>query len=354
MCAGIVTAPLVAISLDKPELSMPLALAAVTLGINGLASFSLIMCLKSGGAKKLSIIDFGLGLFQTTICIGLALWLRNVWAIVGAMIAQSLLRTALSYLLFSGSSHRIARDSAINREFISFSKIVLASSFVSLLISQSDKLFLARFLSLREYGLYAIALSLISLPTGFAMSYVTRIVYPEYTRIWQANPDALPAMYYTVRQRTSLLFALVTGSFIGGASLLVAIFYDPRYRGTALFASLLGISAALRLPTLAAAEVMTAIGKVSVTLRANIVRALWLAVTGSIGFYCYGSTGIICAVGLIEVPALIYSWTELRRVRILNMRHEMGYLAVVAAGVLLGFAVSRAGLFVLNGVFRSE
>jgi lipopolysaccharide exporter len=348
MGAGIVSSPLVAMVLHKPELSMPLALASVTLGINGLASFSLIIALKSGGARKLSLFDLGLTIFQTTLCIGLAVWLRNIWALVAAMIAQSLLRTALSYAMFSGSSHRFARNRETYREFFSFSRIVLATSFVTLLISQSDKLFLARFLSLQQYGLYAIAINLVSVPTGFVGTYISRIVYPLYTRTWNNDPKALAGIYYKVRQRTSLLFALGSGALVGGAPLLVAIIYDARYRGAALFVSLLGISAALRLPTFAAAEVMTAIGKISVTLRANIVRVLWLAIAGPFGFYLDGGTGVICVVGLIEVPALFYSWIELRKVGVLDMRYEIGYLGTFLAGGLAAYAVSLAGLCLLG------
>lgn len=344
---GIISAPLVAMALQKPELSMPLALASLTLGINGLASFSLIIALKSGGAKKLSILDFALTVFQTALCIGLAVWLRNVWAIVAAMIAQSLLRTVLSYAIFSGSSHRFARNRETNREFFFFSKIVLVTSFVTLLISQSDKLFLARFLTLQQYGLYAIALNMVSLPIGFVGTYISRIVYPLYTKTWNSDSKALANVFYTVRQRTSLIFALGSGALVGGAPLLVAILYDARYRGAALYVSLLAVSAALRLPTFAAAEVMTAIGKVGVTLQANIVRVFWLAIAGPIGFYLDGSTGIICVVGFLEVPALVYSWIALRKVGFLDMRYEIGYLGALLAGVVIAYAVSRMGLYIL-------
>ena len=347
MIAGIVSAPLVALVLQKPDLAMPLALASMTLGINGLASFSLIMSLKSGGSKKLSLIDLALSVFQTAVGIILAVWLRNIWAIVAAMISQSLLRTVLSYAIFPGSSHRLARNAETNREFFSFSKIVLATSFVTLLISQSDKLFLARFLSLQQFGLYSIALNLVSLPSGFVGTYISRIVYPQYTRAWHTDPKALAKIYYSVRQRTSILFALGAGALIGGAPLLVAVIYDPRYGGTALFVSLLGVSAALRLPTFAAAEVMTAIGKVSVTLQTNIVRVLWLATAGPLGFYLAGGTGIICAVGLIELPALFYSWRALRQAGILDMRYEVGYLGALLMGCGIAYAGSRFGLFLL-------
>ena len=169
---GILAAPLVAAALQKPELALPLAVASVTLAINGLASFSLITTLRTGGAAKLTLLDFALNALQTVLCIALAVWLRNVWAVVAAMIVYSALRTLCSYLLFPDAGHRFTRDRHVYAQFLAWSKIVLASSFLTLVITQSDKLVLARLLSLQQYGLYAIALNIVSVPVGFVGTYV--------------------------------------------------------------------------------------------------------------------------------------------------------------------------------------
>jgi lipopolysaccharide exporter len=344
---GILGAPLVASALQKPELALPLAVASVTLAINGLASFSLIITLKTGGAAKLTLLDFALNAVQTVLCIVLAVWLRNVWAIVAAMIVYSLLRTLLSYVLFADSTQRFARDRHIYAEFLAFSRIVWASSSLTLLITQSDKVVLARLLTLQQFGLYAIALNIVSVPVVFVGSYVGRIVYPIYSRAWNSDARSIGSVYYAARQRVSLLFALGAGALIGGAQLLVSILYDARYRSAWLYVSLLAISAALRLQTLAGTEVMTASGRVSATLRANLVRVAWLCVAGPIGFYLDGATGVICAVGLLEVPALIYTWLILREAHILDMRQELRYLATVTTGAASAYLISRACLYAL-------
>jgi lipopolysaccharide exporter len=112
--------------------------------------------------------------------------------------------------------------------------------------------------------------------------------------------------------------------------------------------SLLAISAALRLQTLAATEAMTASGRVRETLRTNLVRIAWLAVAIPIGLYVGGGPGVICAVGLLEVPVLIYTWFILRDAHMLDMREEVRYLAAVTAGVAAAYLVSRVGLYALG------
>jgi lipopolysaccharide exporter len=346
--AGCSLAPVIAWVLQKPELLLPLAFASLTLAINGFASFSLIVALRLGNSKKLSILELMLSVFQTVLCICLAIYMRNIWAFIVTMIAQSVLRTVLSYTLFDNSSHQLTRDRTIYREFFAFSKVVLSSSLLTLLISQSDKLFLAKIFSLREFGLYAVAMNLVSVPIGFVGAYVSRIVFPQYTKTWLTDPGSINNIYYSALRRTAHLYALGVGGLIGGAPLLVSILYDKRYSDSALFLSLLAISAALRLPTFAAAEMMTAIGRIRVTLYLNILRVIWLLIAAPLGYWAYGAVGVIFVVGLLEVPALVGSWVWLRKVGILNVRYEMVYLVFLCGGAVLGMAASRLGFHLLG------
>jgi O-antigen/teichoic acid export membrane protein len=346
--AGSILAPVAAWALQKPELLMPLVFASWTLAINGFASFSLIISLRLGQSKKLSILDLVLGIFQTGLCISLAVFMRNVWAFIVSMLAQSLLRTILSYTLFSESSRRFANDRAVRREFWAFSKVVLSSSLLTLLLSQSDKIFLAKVFTLKEFGLYTIAVNLTSVPIGFVGNYVSRIVFPQYAKTWLTDRNAISGIYYAAVRRTAALYALGTGCLIGGAPLLVSILYDKRYRDSGFYLSVLAISAALRLPTFTAAEMMTAIGHIKVTLHFNILRVIWLVVAAPIGYWADGPIGVIVVVGLLELPALAYSWVWLRKVGILNMGSEMLYLSIVCGGAALGIAASRLGLYVFG------
>lgn len=334
--AAILLAPLLSMLLDKPALTAPLIVASTTFAIGGFTSFSLIVALRAGAARKLSVLDFALTAFQSAVGIALAELFRNVWAIVSAMIVQSGARLVLSYTMFADAPHRFARDRSIRRDFYTFSRVVLLSSFLNLLVLQSDKLFLARFLGLAQFGMYSIALNLVSLPSSFANAYVARVIYPLYSRQWNADASRIASVYYSARQRVSVLFGLGTGTLIGSAPVLVSFLYDLRYRGAGVYVSLLAIGAGLRLPTYAAAEVMTAIGNIAVTLRANAIRVCWLATAGPLGFLIDGGTGVIGAVGLLELPILVYSWLVLRSAQILRMRYEIAYLMVMLVGFLFG------------------
>ena len=332
--------PLVAWALGKPLLALPLAVSSTTFFLNGIASLSLITALRHHGARKLSVLDLILQVFQTVACLILALWWRNAWAMIAGMVLQSALRVVFSYTWFPDSKQAPERDRAISREFLNFSKLILATSATTLVILQADKLVLARLFTLSQFGLYALALSLASAPMAIGDSYITRVVFPVYAEIWRSAPAAIADVYYRVRRAASLLFALFCGGLIGGAHLLVAILYDPRYAGAATWLSLLMISVALRLPNVAAGQLMTAMGNIKPMFRLNLVRLIWLGTAMPLGYLQFGPTGIVGAVGLLEVPSMFYSWIILRRARVLDLRQELLFIAAVAVGAAVAYGIS--------------
>lgn len=340
--AAAAASPLFAWILGKPQLATPLAVASVIFVFYGVTSFSLITALRHHGARKLAVLDFVVQLGQTVTCLLLALWLRSVWAMIIAMIVQSALRMALSYWWFAGSRHSFARDGAIYREFLRFSRLILATSMITLIIMQTDKLVLARLFSLEQFGLYAIALSLASAPMTIGDAYMTTVIFPVYAQGWRTAPDQVAGIYYKVRRPVSLLFALVCGGVIGGAKFIITLLYDPRYEGASLWLSILMIGVAFRLTNVAAGQFMTAKGDIKSTLHLNLARLSWFAVAIPIGYLTLGALGVVLAVGLVEVPAMLYSWAYLRRAGLLDLRQEFLFIATIGVGAAISFVISRA------------
>lgn len=341
------TSPLIAWAFDKPVVALPLAAASLIFVANGLSSLSLMTALRHDKAREISLLEFFLQVFQTIVCVLLALWWRNAWSIIAAMVLQSTLRSILSYRLFPESSHRFAKDPAVSREFLVFSRFVMASSAMALVIGQIDKVVLGRVFSLGEFGLYAIALTIASAPLSFAESYITRIVFPICAQTWREAPENLSSVYYAVRRLPASLYAFACGGLIGSAPLVVAILYDPRYAGAALFISLMSIGTALRLPNVAASQLMVAVGQVEKTMHLTVVRLVWVTLAVPVAYHFFNSTGVVAVMGSIEFPATIYCWMLLRRFGVLRLKEECAYVALALAGAAVGWAGSTAVLHFL-------
>ena len=59
-----------------------------------------------------------------------------------------------------------------------------------------------------------------------------------------------------------------------------------------------------------------------------------------LGYLQFGPTGIVGAVGLLEVPSMFYSWIILRRARVLDLRQELLFIAAVAVGAAVAYGIS--------------
>jgi O-antigen/teichoic acid export membrane protein len=331
-----ITSPVTAWLFGKPVIALPLAVASATFAFEGLSSLSLITALRRDKSRELSLFDLGLQFFQTAASIILAVWWRNAWALIAAILLQSATRSVLSYRLFGDSRQRLARDPAIAREFLAFSRLILVSSIITLALGQTDKLILARLFSLREFGLYALAVSIGTAPGAFVSNYITRVVFPIYASTWRERPAQLASIYYSVRRRQTFLYSFACGGLIGAAPLIIAVLYDPRYAATATYLSLIMISVALSLPNKAATELLTATGNLKPLVHVNLTRLIWLAVSIPVGFAIIGPVGVVAAVGLVEVPATIFNWVLLRKAGVLNLREELSSIALIAAGAAIG------------------
>lgn len=333
-------APLIAWAFGKPTVALPLAVASLTFALNGLASLSLMTALRHDKARELSLLDLFLQLFQTGACVLLALWWRNAWSIIAAMVLQTGLRTLLSYRIFPNSSQALARDQQIAREFLAFSRFVMISSALALVIGQSDKLVLGRVFSLSEFGLYAIAVTIASAPVAFAESYVSRILFPIFAATWRNSPGDIASTYYRVRRLSAGLYAFACGGLMGSANLAIAILYDPRYAVASTFISLLMISTALRLPNVAAAQLLIAVGQVKKSVHLTVVRLLWVVFMIPSGLALFGPIGVVLAIGMTEVPAMLYCWLLLRRLNVLDLREESAFVGLFMAGAGVGWLSS--------------
>ncbi|QKR99450.1 oligosaccharide flippase family protein [Sphingomonas sp. CL5.1] len=339
--------PLAAL-LGKQALAPLMAVAAISLAVDGAASLSLLTALRRKMVRKLSIVDFAAFIIQLVVGLIAAWFLRNAWAIVIAIIAQSIARTAASYLVFPDARQSFRLDRPISIELWRFSRMIAASSTLTLIISQVDRLVLARLFSLQQFGVYSIAGSLASAPTTVAQLYASRIMYPALADTWRAAPERLRKTFYGIRGIVFYGYLFAAGGLIGSASLLIRLLYDPRYAGAASYLHLLAITTAMIMLTRPMNEFLVAIGHVRATLETNVVRVGWLLLAAPLGYFALGPIGIVVALSLIEFPAYLYGAFMLAKLRLYSPSHDLGAFATIAGGVIAGYAGATVGLMVMG------
>lgn len=333
--------------LGKPALAPMLAVAALSLAIDGAASMSLLTALRRKMVRKLSLVDFAAFIVQLVTGLVAGWFLRNAWAIVIAIIAQSVTRAIASFVLFPDALHRPRIDRPVAGELWRFSRVIAASSALTLAISQVDRLVLARLFTLQQFGVYAIAGALATAPTVIASLYSSRIMFPVMSETWRVAPERLRQTFYGIRGRVFFGYLFAAGGLIGSASLVIRLLYDPRYADAASYLHLLAITTAMVMLTKPMNDLLISIGQIRATFETNVVRICWLIAGAAVGYAVIGPMGIVAALALIEVPAYLYCAFRLKRSGLYSPSHDLLAFGSIVAGVLVGSGGSAVILAIL-------
>ena len=328
--------------LGQPGLTAPLAVAGLTFAIDGQASLHQFRALRRGGVQRFALLNLGIGVSQTVAAIILAFFIRNIWAIVGSMLIASMVRVWLSYRLFDGERHSLRPDRKVASDVWKFSRMIAASSAMTLVITQVDKLAMSRILPLSQFGTYIIASSLAAAPTVFAYNYGSTIVYPAASAAWREG-GSLADAYYRCWGRFFYAYALGGGVFIGAANLLIRLLYDPRYVPAATFLAILAVGTAMIIVTRSMDSLLVASGHIRTTLQLNLIRLVWLVCGGAVAFVQASPMLFVLTIGLIEIPAYFFASWRLHRLQLIKWPRELSVLLVMVAGFGLGSAASYLG-----------
>jgi O-antigen/teichoic acid export membrane protein len=330
--------------LDKPELAPVVAVWSFSFLFDGLSSLAFATAVRRQQLWRLSGMELATNVLTLIVSITAAAITHSYWSMVIGMLVGQAAKTILSYILFPQGQRRWHFNAARSRELWGFSRYIAISSILSLLILQSDKVVLARIMPLSAYGLYAIAVTLAAAPVGLAAPYASRVLFAIYAKCARDDRDRLREIIYPTRRKVVLAYLAGVGGMIGSAPLIIEVLYDPRYRGVTPYLQLLLISTALRMPSMAAKQVLIAIGRTSEQLLGNIACILWLAVGGAVGLATGNILLLVAIVGTVEVPVVVCFLYSLRRRHLLVWREEGYGVAALLGGVALGYAVNLAGM----------
>lgn len=339
---GVLLAWPLSLLLDKPALAAPLAICSLTFIIDGLVTLHQLRGLRDGKIQRYALIDLVVSISQTSAAIALAFLFHNVWAIVGSMFVASVVRVWIGYTLFPGSRLRFRLDREVAADMWRFSRVMAVSSMLTLLITQVDKLGLARILPLSQFGIYVIASSLAAAPTVFAFNYASTIVYPAVAAAWRESSSVVDA-YYRSWGRFFYLYAFGGGVLIGLADLIVRLLYDPRYAAAGGYLSILAIGTAFMMVTRSMESVQVATGRQRFAIEANILRLALLVTGGVAALALHKAIVLIVALGILEPCVYCFGLVRIGRWHQLRWGRELSFLTTVTGGLAMGALGSWLG-----------
>jgi lipopolysaccharide exporter len=292
--------------LEKPEAIFALRIFSLTFIIEGLVPISNITGLAGDRIKDYCIVDMGVAFCNLITCVAFALIDPSSYSLVYAGLATSFCKVILFRIFLPDSFLVWSFDFKIFKDVLTFGRYIIASSAITLIILQIDKIGLLKLLDSDRLGAYFLAVSIAMVPRGLASAIASKSLYPTYSRTGAEVGKFDARELYASRRFLDKLFpaGCLLGLFL--APWIVSILYDPRYSEVATFLGLLLFGLIPFIWNMAINEFLVARGWTSTTFKSNVVRLMWILAV-ALPFLIQGRVMLfLIAMGFTEYCAYLY------------------------------------------------
>jgi O-antigen/teichoic acid export membrane protein len=333
----------------QPALLWLVPVAGLTALLNGFESTSIHWLRRHLRLEWVTSVDFGCQVLGMVATIAFAVIgrrivgpndLRLIWAPLGGNLVQSLARVAITHAAMPGPRNSFLLDRELLRAQLRFGRWVFVSTLLAFLASQSDRLLLARLVTMAEFGVFGIAATLASIPTLAIEKVGGAVAFPALSRM--ADRADFGQVY--ARARTPLLLAgaaAASGLFACGPP-LVALLYDARYADAQWMIQYLAVGAWLQTLSGANGAALLALGRVNVLAATSAAKFGGIAVLFPLGFYLGGLRGALVGLALSDLARYAVSAWGVSRFGMRPLRGDAAQSALALGVALAGYGAARA------------
>jgi O-antigen/teichoic acid export membrane protein len=308
--------------------------------ISSFGSTSLITLNKHMEVRKVALLELFVQTFQLIVTVLIALIYPSVWALVAGRLASDAARSVISHFMIPGYRNRFALDRDTVRDLLSFGKWVFASTAVTFLASQSDRLVLGKLVSMTTLGLYGIAFALADIPRQIIIAFGGRIGLPFVARFSRLERSEFRAVVLRYRRVVLLVGAVLLAVVVNMSDLFLTHVYDVRYRGAAWIAPILALGLWHTILYTTTGLCLTAIGELRYNVTGYIFTALVLLLAVPASFHTWGLLGAVWVVSFSDVPVYLSNLYGLWRQSLLPLAQDIQMTLV--------FVLCTGGLFLLR------
>lgn len=333
-------APLIAAIYHAPVLTGALRALSPIFLLSGLESMSFVLAVRDRRSRITNYAELTSIAVMTVVSIILAKILKNHFAVIYAVLLQRALLMFGSYFFYSNIGVGLAFDREAVHDQLRFARFVLPSSILYVIVSQYDKVTLARLFDLSLLGVYGIASNLNSPTSGVIIHNAQTILYARCAEYFRTNRETARERYYRENRRLLLLGVLLPAGLAGFSQSIVAVLYDYRYAAAGFILLVLGLGSVVTGFQNASENLLVASGRTHTVLVANVVRVCTLIPITLVGYFLFGFNGFLWCTLLATLPVLGYYYWQQSKFGLLSWRHELSLLVFAAVTFLICFVAS--------------
>jgi O-antigen/teichoic acid export membrane protein len=369
---AVLVAPWISSFYDNPGLIQLLRVAFIAIALRGFVSPRAAVLEKEYKFGRAVFLIQGSAVLGAIISIGLALVMRNVWALVIGFVIEMAILCILSFILVPFMP-RFEIDKSSLVELMKFARGMFGLPILTALSFQAPILILGKVISSHQLGLYSLASLFAYIPTDLYTRIINPILLPAFSEKQDDKRALCRGLLQTTRYTAFLIVPLIAFMVCSSRDLL-GVVYDPQYVAMAVPFAVLCLQILARSEASILAGMYLAVGKPHLQRRFSTIRAAIIIVFIYPAAVRFGPIGAVVVIVLSNFSVLLLQVFKAQKVFDLKLSRYMrsyvtGLLAalpiivtagllwvfrvdssllVLAISVLVFIATLTAGVFILN------
>ena len=369
---AVLSAPWISSFYGNPDLLQLLRVAFLAIALRGFVSPRAHVLEKEYKFGRAVFLIQGSAILGAIITIGLALVIRNVWALVIGFVAEMAILCILSFILvpFLPSFHI---DRKCLSELMKFARRMFGLPVLAMLSFQAPILVLGKVISEDQLGLYSLAALFAYIPIELFIKIISPVLLPAFSEK-QDDKEALCRGLIKTTWWTAF-FIIPSIAFMACCSReLLLLAYGPQYVAMAITFAVLCLEILARNEATILAGLYLAMGLPHLQRRFAIIRAIFIIGLIYPASVYFGPLGAAVVIVLSNFAILFMQTLKTREVIGLRFSHYMRsyipgllmalpiiinagllwvfnvdyYLFVLAISTLVFIATFGVSLFILN------
>lgn len=325
-----------------PGLATLIRVAGLSLLLRSANNVGPILFTKELDYRRAVIYSQCLPLATMISSVALAVWYRNVWALVLSQVAAAVVMLPISYWAHPFRP-RLRLESRATHHLIRYGSNLFGASPLFYLSNHVDEVFVGRWFGTRSLGMYQLAYNTSALPATYLSEVVMGVLFPVFARI-QATPETLRDAYVkTLRHIANLTLPLSAFLFLFAPE-FIRVAYGAKWEAAAPLLMAFTLYGALRSVATISMQVFKATGQTRTILHLaalNLGVVAWVVLVGAPG----GPFWIAALLSVMSAPAALYGFDLIGRLMSLSIPTVLRACrpAALATGVALAVTLSLRG-----------
>lgn len=315
-----ILAPFIAKFYDNATIEPILRIIAFSFLFSGFSNIGLILYSKELNFKKKVVYDQITAILSIMITVGLAFWLRNVWALVIGHVFGAVVGVSLSYWAHPFRP-KFQFKVNIAKELFHFGKHIFLSGIVIFLFTQGDDALVGKVLGISALGFYYLAYKISNLPATAITHVISSVSFPAYSKV-QDDINRLAKAYLKILKMTVFMSLPIAAGLFVLAPEFIRIVYGDKWMSIIPAMQVLCIFGAIRSIGATTGPLFQSVNKPELIWKFNlgqVIVALFLIYPLTKAYNILGtSVSITLAILIFNIVAL-FCVSQIINIRVIDI-----------------------------------